>query len=243
MMLTFNAKKLNLTPGDRVLDLGCGQGRHGHALYKEQDLKVYCLELNLQELKQARSGFKLLEAENKAQNPGGYLLLQGNCLQLPFDPASLQAVICCEVLEHLQNYHQALLEIRRVLKPGGLLVLSVPRFGPERICWALSKEYQLDPGGHLRIFQAKSLRLEIQRLGFEMFAKHWAHALHSPYWWLKCLKWEKRDSWPVIKLYHRFLVWDLLKAPALSRGLERILNPVIGKSIVFYFRKQHNSHW
>ncbi|MFP4672679.1 MAG: methyltransferase domain-containing protein [Desulfohalobiaceae bacterium] len=238
-MLTFDPARLDLAPGDRVLDLGCGQGRHGHALLRQKSLQVYGLELSLQELQQAKSGFKLLQAEASPEYPGGYLLLQGDCLHLPLAPSSLQAVICCEVLEHLQNYHQALLEIRRVLKPGGILVISVPRYGPERICWALSREYQLDPGGHLRIFQAKSLQLEIQRLGFEIYARHWAHALHSPYWWLKCLKWPRRDSWPLIKLYHKLLVWDMLKAPAVTRVLERLLNPFMGKSVVFYFRNRN----
>jgi SAM-dependent methyltransferase len=238
MMLSFDPDRLNLDPGARVLDLGCGQGRHGHFLLQSKKLRVYCLELDLQELKQARSGFSLLEAGHRVAKPGGYLTLQGNCLHLPLASDSLEAVFCCEVLEHLQNYHQALLEIRRVLKPGGVLVLSVPRYGPERICWALSREYQLDPGGHLRIFQAKSLSLEIQRLGFKKYAQHWAHALHSPYWWLKCWKWETRDSWPLIRLYHRFLLWDLLQAPRLTRALERLLNPLIGKSVVFYFRKE-----
>lgn len=216
--------------------MGCGQGRHAHALFQAGDLRVYGLELGLEQLQQARAGFKVLE-EQKTEACGGYMILQGDCLCLPFISGSLQAIICCEVLEHLENYHRALLEMKRALQPGGTLVISVPRFTPERICWALSREYQLDPGGHLRIFQAKGLRLEIERLGFKLYAKHWTHALHTPYWWLQCWKWEQRESWPLIRLYHRFLVWDMFQRPLLTRVLERLLNPVLGKSLVLYFQK------
>ena len=236
-MLTFDTRKIPLSSGSRVLDLGCGQGRHAHALFSSGNLRVYGLELELQQARQARAGFKMLESMRTLQEQSGYLLLQGNCLQLPFAEKSLQAIVCCEVLEHLENYHSALLEMKKVLQPGGLLVISVPRYGPERICWALSREYQHEPGGHLRIFQARSLRLEIERLGFSLYARHWAHALHSPYWWLKCWKWTKRESWPLIRLYHRLLVWDMLKAPIFTRSLERLLNPFLGKSVVLYFKK------
>jgi ubiquinone/menaquinone biosynthesis C-methylase UbiE len=145
-------------------------------------------------------------------------------------------LICSEVLEHLPTYNQAVQEIRRVLKPGGTLAVSVPRFWPERVCWALSHEYQHDPGGHVRIFQASSLRLEIQRLGFRFQLSHHAHALHTPYWWLKCLHWSKRDSWLPVRLYHRLLVWDMIDKPWMTRALEKMLNPLMGKSVVMYFR-------
>ena len=38
--------------------------------------------------------------------------------------------------------------------------------------------------------------------------------------------------------YHRFLVWDLMDRPAFTRALERVLNPVMGKSVVMYFQKE-----
>ena len=74
----------------------------------------------------------------------------------------------------------------------------------------------------------------IERGGFEIVGKHYAHALHSPYWWLKCLfGLDNEDAWPV-KLYHKLLVWDLMQRPRLTRSLEAALNPLIGKSVVFY---------
>ena len=70
------------------------------------------------------------------------------------------------------------------------------------------------------------------------YHRHWAHALHAPFWWLKCIFWERRDDHPLIRLYHRFLVWDLMDRPRLTRMLEAILNPLMGKSLVMYFRKE-----
>ena len=66
------------------------------------------------------------------------------------------AVICSEVLEHLESLDDAVSEIVRVLKPGGVLAVSVPRFIPELICWKLSSEYSKTPGGHVRIFRHKN---------------------------------------------------------------------------------------
>ena len=69
------------------------------------------------------------------------------------------------------------------------------------------------------------------------YKTHWAHALHSPYWWLKCLFWSSADSNPLVKAYHRLLVWDLMQQPWLTRTLERLLNPLMGKSVAMYFIK------
>ena len=58
--------------------------------------------------------------------------------------------------------------------------------------------------------------------------------LHSPYWWLKCLVGvDNEGSW-LVKHYHRFLVWDMMQRPMLTRVLESLLSPAIGKSVVFY---------
>jgi SAM-dependent methyltransferase len=127
-------------------------------------------------------------------------------------------------------------EIRRVLKPGGVFAASVPRFFPEWVCWKLSEDYHNEEGGHIRIFNADELQTAIEDQGLACYSKHGAHALHVPYWWLQCLFWSNRKKSKIIKAYHRLLVWDLLKKPWITQTLDWILNPILGKSVVMYFK-------
>ena len=82
---------------------------------------------------------------------------------------------------------RAIAELVRVLKPGGALAITVPRWLPERVCWALSDEYHANEGGHIRIYRADELRGKVLGHGLRLTHTHHAHALHSPFWWLKCL--------------------------------------------------------
>ena len=115
--------------------------------------------------------------------------------------------------------------------------VSVPRHGPERLCWALSADYAAAEGGHVRIYRKSELLARLRAAGFTPRSIHYAHSLHTPYWWLKCLVGPRRTDARLVNLYHRFLVWDLLKKPRLTRVIERILNPILGKSLVVYCRK------
>jgi SAM-dependent methyltransferase len=234
-VLTVDLGSLKLSPGSRVLDVGCGEGRHLHGLYSSP-VTVCGLELDLEAARRAHKGCRECFAL-PGSRVRSWAVLQGDCLGLPLSDESLDGLICCEVLEHLADYERALREMHRVLRPGGRLAVSVPRFLPERVCWALSRGYHSEPGGHVRIFKAAALRREVEGQGFRFLKQSHAHALHTVYWWLKCLRWEKRDSWLPIRCYHRFLVWDLLKAPKGTRLLERMLNPLLGKSVVLYFTK------
>jgi hypothetical protein len=65
-----------------------------------------------------------------------------------------------------------------------------------------------------------------------------AHSLHAPFWWLKCLVGPDRKDSSAVNLYHRFLTWDIMKKPRVTGWLEKLLNPVMGKSLVLYFRKE-----
>lgn len=234
-MKTVDFKHFSLNPGERVLDLGCGEGRHVISAYVEGEVDVVGVDLCLRDLQTAQQrSAEFIDGDDHSRSFG---LANADALNLPFADNSFDKVICSEVLEHIPDYAGALAEIERVLKPGGLFCASVPRAWPEQICWALSNEYHEVEGGHLRIFKAKKLRKQIQGLGFRFYRRHWAHALHSPYWWLKCLFWESGDDNPLVKTYHRFLVWDLLDRPLFTRSLEAALNPVMGKSVVMYFRK------
>jgi ubiquinone/menaquinone biosynthesis C-methylase UbiE len=235
-MQTVDFAHFPLAAGDWVLDLGCGEGRHVISAYVAADVHSIGVDLSLDDLRTTREKFEdFAELDNPAKSFG---LSSANALQLPFADNSFDKVICSEVLEHIPDYRGALAEIRRVLKPGGLFCASVPRRWPEQICWALSEEYHNTPGGHIRIFRADELRGDIERLGFSRYHRHWAHALHVPFWWLKCLFWNNQEQNWLVRQYHRLLVWDLMEAPVLTRAAEKLMNPVMGKSVVMYFRKE-----
>lgn len=233
-MLTLDFDRWGGRPGELVLDLGCGAGRHTfEALLR--GLKVVSADVNLAPLKEAADTVSLLTA---GRRPAPHsLFTQADACALPFTDGAFDLVIASEVLEHVVADRDALAEIGRVLKPGGSLAVTVPRWWPERVCWALSRRYHSVPGGHVRIYRAPELISKLREAGFEVVDTHFSHALHSPYWWLKCLFGIDNDTARVPALYHRFLVWDLMNKPRAVRALERILNPILGKSLVLYASK------
>lgn len=234
-MLTMDLSSLELKDGDIVLDLGCGEGRHLHAMYHTAQVHAVGVDLGFDDVKKTLEGFRSFP-----DLEGDFLRFSGtvaNALQLPFAEGTFDVVVCSEVLEHIPDYKQAITEITRILKPGGKLAVSVPRRWPEKVCWALAEGYHNTPGGHVRIFRDKELRKDIESEGLAFFRKHWAHGLHSPYWWLQCLIWKKRDTSWLVKQYHRFLVWDIMFKPLLTRSLEAVAGPLMGKSVVLYFSK------
>jgi len=234
-MQTIRLDALQLKLHHRVLDLGCGQGRHALAAYWfGAAQQVVAVDINPQDLAIAfaRKGDFPQPDLTKACD-----FLRADGMQLPFADATFDVVICSEVLEHLVHYEKMLGEIQRVCKSGGQLAVSVPRWWPERICWWLSREYYQVDGGHVRIFRSGALRRQITEHGFDFRMQHWAHALHVPYWWLRCMFWSKGAEFAPVRWYHRLLVWDLLQQPYLTRSLDFLLNPFMGKSVVLYFIK------
>ena len=127
-------------------------------------------------------------------------------------------------------------ELHRVLKPGGRLAATVPSALPEQICWWLNDAYHAPKsrGGHVRIYGEPELDTKLRAAGFLTVGHHRAHALHSPYWWLKCAVGLDNENNPLVKAYLKLLTWDITDAPKLTRVTERLLNPVLGKSYVIY---------
>jgi SAM-dependent methyltransferase len=236
-MVTVDFSRLPIKPGFKILDIGCGSGRHTSAAYRLPSVFAVGADLRYDDLTQAAERLNL--HDRLGEHGGGvWSLAAADVTGLPFKDACFDLVICSEVLEHIDNYLPAIDEIIRVLKPGSNLVVSVPRCWPETICWMLSTDYHTAAGGHVRIFRPARLITELQNAGVQKWARHYAHSLHTPFWWLKCLLGPDREDARPVALYHRFLTWDMMKQPRSTRLLDNLLNPVLGKSIVLYFRKQ-----
>jgi SAM-dependent methyltransferase len=167
-------------------------------------------------------------------------VLRGDATSLPFSDGTFDRVVTSEVLEHIQDDVTAIAELARVLKAGGVLAVTVPAWLPEKVNWMLSDEYHapIAKGGHVRIYSATELQAKLRAAGLDVFARHHAHALHSPYWWLKCAVGVTNDEHWAVRRYRQFLEWDIVERPRAIAALDRALNPLLGKSLVLYGRKR-----
>lgn len=236
-MLTVDYTRLGLEPGARVLDLGCGFGRHAFAAARAGGA-VVALDAATTEVRDVRATFAAMveagELDARTCRAGA---VQGDALHLPFVDGAFDRVIASEVLEHIPGDGAAMAELARVLRPGGTIAVTVPRCGPEVVNWLLSDAYHDVPGGHIRIYRRSTLLERLAAAGLVPAATHHAHGLHSPYWWLRCLVGTGNEAHPLVAAYHRVLVWDIVRRPKLTRWAERVLDPLIGKSLVVYATK------
>lgn len=144
-------------PGDRALDLGCGAGRF-----------LTVLEAAGAEAVGADISGRALDRARRVAPRAALLRLESDGL-LPVGHGSIDLVWCSEVIEHVADVGQLLDEVRRVLVPGGRLLLTTPSHGRLRrtLLAATRFDAHFDPlGQHLRFFSSRSLRhaLENSRL-------------------------------------------------------------------------------
>lgn len=229
-MLTVDYRRLGLRPGERLLDVGAGAGRHAFEGLK-RGASVVALDLDDASLKDVAVVMDELDGDGAAVN--------GSALELPFPDAAFDRVIAAEILEHVGDDRGVLAELVRVLRPGGTIAVTVPRWFPELVNWALSDEYHAPavPGGHLRIYREGVLADRMRAAGLRLTDRHHAHGLHTPYWWLRCAVGVNDDRHPLVAAYHRLLVWEMTDQPVVLQAAERLLQPVIGKSLVLYAEK------
>jgi SAM-dependent methyltransferase len=239
-VLTVDFDRLGVGPGTKVIDVGCGAGRHSFEAYR-RGAEIIAFDQDAAELDKVNTLLRAMAEAGEAPASARADTVVGDALALPYPDATFDCVIASEILEHVPADGKLIDELVRVLKVGGTLAVTVPRWLPERVCWLLSDEYHGNDGGHVRIYRASRLRAQITAAGMKFTHSHYAHGLHTLFWWLKCLVGVSNSSHPAVTAYHRMLVWDIMKRPVITRLTESVLNPLIGKSVALYFEKPVHS--
>ncbi len=228
MLLTVDLERLEVGPGHRLLDAGCGEGRHCFGAL-ERGAQVVGLDLDRDSLRLPRRRLARRGAELGALGA----MLQGNTFRLPFRDASFDRVICAEVMEHVHDYRAAARELARVTKPGGRIAVTIPTATSEHLYLRLGDDYFESPGGHIRIFRPKELARALAAAGLATRGVGFAHALHTPYWALRSVVGLPRaDEFRLVRAYRLFLIRAV--ASKLLDGVERVLNYVCPKSLILY---------
>jgi 2-polyprenyl-3-methyl-5-hydroxy-6-metoxy-1,4-benzoquinol methylase len=144
----------------RVLDVGCGRGVLLGAL-ADRGCEVHGFEI---------SPTAVLGADSRTH------LRIAECLAAACYPAEFfDEVILCHVLEHLPDPRETLLEVRRILKPRGRLVVAVPNLSSLQARWMGPAWFHLDLPRHLYHFPQTALQRLLARCGFESHsARHFA---------------------------------------------------------------------
>ncbi len=168
-LLTFDANK-------RVLDVGCGDGRHILEAAQRGAIAVG-IDYDRAELEKARARCAVQ----------GVTLMVADATRLPFADCAFHAVICTETLEHLPDDRAAIAEMARVLDRGGVLLGAVPSHFTETLFWKLSRGYREAPGGHVRIYRPRELMRRLSRAGFSMCDLRYLHFIDSLFWLRFCL--------------------------------------------------------
>jgi len=237
-MLTVDYDLLGIRSSEQVLDIGCGEGRHASRACQESGCTVCALDIDRANVAKTNYLLHLMDEEGKSYS--NYLTLQGDALHLPFRNTRFDRIICSEVLEHVPDDVKVLKEIKRILKDDGTLALSVPTYFSETIYWKLSSDYHHQPGGHIRKYRYRQLMDLVREQGLVVYAIRRKHGLHFFYWLLRCLFGINKENARIPALYHRFLVWDIMNKKKPVRILERLLNPLLAKSLVLYIRKNQD---
>jgi len=232
VLLTVDLERLELRPGERLLDAGCGEGRHCYGAL-ERGARVVGLDLDPSGLRAAVGGLRRRAGELRSMGE----MLQGNTFHLPFADASFEKVICSEVMEHVHDYRAAARELARVTVPGGLVAVTIPTATSENLYLRVGDDYFESLGGHIRIFKPRQLAEGLAEAGLATVGVGFAHALHTPYWVLRSIAGlPKADESRLVRAYRLFLI--RATGSRFMTRLEGVLNYCFPKSLILYAEKR-----
>ena len=159
-----------LPSGGRVLEIGCGRGILLETLVN-RGFEVHGVELHEQ-------AFQGIDPRVKQH-------VSETLSDLHFPAGHFDEVIIWHVLEHLPDPRGTVREIRRILKPGGVMVVAVPNFASWQSRWSKNAWFHLDLPRHLFHFPVESLKRLITREGLHCTGTHHFSLRQNPFGWLQ----------------------------------------------------------
>lgn len=214
--LDFKAMYLRVRPGAKLLEIGCGSGRQ--------------LEF-LRQLGWQVEGLDLDSVAVKAASARGLTVHSGSLKEQNFADRSFDVVVSSHVIEHVHDPVDLLRECRRILRPGGRLVVITPNTASLGHTWFRSNWLALDPPRHLHLFNPTSLNRAAQEAGLAVCrlasTVHGADGLFRASSDIQNSKrhiWGRRHSW-IARRWSRILQlaeWLLLQV-GLDRGEELMM--------------------
>jgi 2-polyprenyl-3-methyl-5-hydroxy-6-metoxy-1,4-benzoquinol methylase len=163
--------------GSRVLDVGCGRGVILGAL-ADRGLDPH--------------GFEISDAAVGGVDPRAKICVAQRLEEAGYPDAHFDGVIIWHVLEHVRDPRSTLETVRRILRPGGRLIVAVPNFGSPQARWAGPAWFHLDLPRHLHHFPLTALRRLLERTGFAIGSEHHFSLRQNPYGWLQ--SWQNRRA-------------------------------------------------
>lgn len=164
-------KELDPNPNDKILDVGCGDGYY---LYLLSNLGKF-------NLAGIDSDKKALIAASKQVKNKSMKLISGDIMSMPFKDESFDKIVCSEVLEHLRDDKNALIEMKRVLKKNGILCITVPHWNypffwdPVNYLLQRGLKTHVKNGfwsgvwaNHIRLYRVKELKNIVKAAGFKI---------------------------------------------------------------------------
>lgn len=208
LAVMLGAVRRHVTSG-RLLDLGCAQGNLA-LLAAEAGLESYAVDLRLEFLRYAGQKYER----------GRFQRVASDATHLPFPNSFFDAVVWGEVIEHVAYPENILAEIARVMRPGGVLLVTTPngarlRTGLPTFSQVAdrsrleSRQFQPDSDGHLFLFTRKELAAVLAQSGFRVVSQ----SLYATPWISGRLAFRYWMSWMPPLLRNRLESWTLRAGP------------------------------
>jgi len=159
-----------LTRGARILDVGCGRGVLFGPL-ADAGFEVYGVEVN--------------EDAVRGCDPRAKIRIAPRLSEAKFEEGLFDLVVIWHVLEHLPAPDETITECRRILKPGGRLIVAVPNFSSAQARWSGPHWFHLDPPRHLYHFPYAALCRLVENQGFDVQSSHHFSLRQNPFGWIQ----------------------------------------------------------